>query len=276
MLQDGINLKELTSNFHLDLLKSELESRKLKNSQYSMRGFAKFIGLEPSVLSAIFKRKRGIPAKSIETIAKQLKLPSIKYQQFIRSIEQEKMDLKELSKKEQKKSDLILDELAQYKVIAEWEHYAVLSLLETSDFNADHSWISTRLGVSKERIDTVISQLERCKLIKKVDHQDGYISLYTSLNTTEDILSRALQDSHQETLDLAKSKLSIIPVEKKDYTSATLAINSDNIPMAKKLIREFRAKLSTLLEEGTKDQVYQVSIQLFPLTSYTEDQNENS
>ena len=40
----------------------------------------------------------------------------------------------------------------------------------------------------------------------------------------------------------------------------------EKIDKAKKLIREFKSKLSHYLESGIKQEVYQINIQLFPLT----------
>jgi hypothetical protein len=43
-------------------------------------------------------------------------------------------------------------------------------------------------------------------------------------------------------------------------------VDSRRLPAAKQAIRQFRRQLAQILEEGKKDAVYQLSIQLIPLT----------
>ncbi len=45
-----------------------------------------------------------------------------------------------------------------------------------------------------------------------------------------------------------------------------MAVDSEKIPEAKILIKEFRQKMSALLESGKKDEVYQLAVQLYPLS----------
>ena len=46
----------------------------------------------------------------------------------------------------------------------------------------------------------------------------------------------------------------------------TLAIDPEKIPEAKLIIREFRKKMGSLLNSGTKREVYQLGIQFYPVT----------
>jgi hypothetical protein len=46
----------------------------------------------------------------------------------------------------------------------------------------------------------------------------------------------------------------------------TVAVDLDKISEAKEVIREFRRKMSTLFSEGNKSEVYNLAIQLYPLS----------
>ena len=50
-----------------------------------------------------------------------------------------------------------------------------------------------------------------------------------------------------------------------------MAINSKNLKNAKKLTQKYKEQMLELLESGTLNEVYQLSIQLFPLTSGDEE-----
>ena len=67
-------------------------------------------------------------------------------------------------------------------------------------------------------------------------------------------------------MELAQKSLTTDPVQERDFTSITMAINSKKLAEAKVLIRKFQDELSGLLEDSTPDQVYRLCVQLFPLS----------
>ena len=57
-----------------------------------------------------------------------------------------------------------------------------------------------------------------------------------------------------------------VPVESRDITSMTMAIDKNKIPEAKRKIKQFRRNLCQFLESGEKNEVYNLNVQLIPLT----------
>lgn len=165
---------------------------------------------------------------------------------------------------EKEDSSYILDE-SYYKVIAEWEHYAVLNLLELVGFEGTLTEISQRLGITELRAEVVLSNLFTSGLIIK-DEFEKLKRTYPSIRTTEDVQSQALRDSHIETLKMGIHKLDEIEVELRDFSSTTVAMDLQKLPEAKTIIREFRQKMSALLRDGAKTDVFQLAIQFYPLT----------
>jgi uncharacterized protein (TIGR02147 family) len=90
------------------------------------------------------------------------------------------------------------------------------------------------------------------------------------MQTTDGIASAAVRKAHSEHLDRARESLERDPIEIRDFTSTTMAINVNKIPEAKQLIREFRSRLTKLLEADPKSEVYVFSAQLFPLSRRSE------
>jgi uncharacterized protein (TIGR02147 family) len=163
------------------------------------------------------------------------------------------------------KNATILDEM-HFKILSEWEHFAVLSLLETKTFKSDDAWIAQRLGITKIVAQQVLKNLFEANLISK-SPKGQYKKNFEKLLTKEDVLSAALQASHKDNFKLAESKLESIPPELRDFSSVTMAIDPEKIDSAKALIREFRKKFSAKMEMGEKKAVYRLSIQFFPLTT---------
>lgn len=253
------------TNFYSEKLKETLKERQRINSSYSLRAFSRDIGMSPSTLTLVMQKKRPLPKKYVENVISYLDMNPSEEAIFRESLNGKKGKLNKIEISEELKNRYILDD-SHFKVIAEYEHYAILSLLETKGFISDVNFISKRLGISNERTKQVLNSLEIANLIENC--ADGNIKLTCGpVRTTEDISSKALKLSHKELLEMGKSKIDEIDLELRDFSSMTLAIDPNKIPEAKEVIREFRQKLATLLKDGDKSEVYQVGIQLYPLTT---------
>lgn len=248
-------------NSQSDILKEELEKRQRKNPAYSLRSLAQALDMKPGTLSNIMAGKRNIPKSKLSDVVARLALPP---QKAYKLLQKQKNGLRELSNlKLQEKDQLVLDE-SYHRVLSEWEHFAVLSLMETHNFQSEPNWIAIRLGISKLHSEQVLKRLEQVKLISF--KKKTWIRNFESLTTSEDIVSAALQASHKENMEIAIRKLQNVPPAARDYSSITMAINPEKLPEAKALVREFRKKLSAFLEDGERSDVYRLSIELFPLT----------
>jgi len=254
---------QIDEPFYLHTLREFLASRQRKNSAYSLRAFAKDLEIDSSNLSAVLQNKRALPHKRANYIARKLKLSPQAHALFIASTLRKKMNLDSIQVANDVKNYL-LDE-KYFKVISEWEYYAFLQLLRLKGFQANYEWIAKRLNISQTRARTVIRHLLDLEFIKE-DNQKGYVRATPSLETSEDVESQALRASHRECLEIGKNKLESVPIELRDFSSVTMAINSKKIPQAKAIIREFQEKLHALLSSDLQDEVYQLNCQLFPLT----------
>lgn len=256
-----------STSFYLSTLKEELVNRQKKNPAYSLRSYAEFLGIHPGTLSSVFNGKRTLPVATAEKIATKLNLSPKEKHFFLKSLATEKARFKFLSEDE-KENQVYLDE-THFQIIAEWEHYGVITLLECQGFQSDAKWIADRLGISTGRVELAIDRLLKANLIV-TDENGQYKKTFSKLKTTEDVLSPALQKAHLEELELAKEKMAKTRLDKRDYSSVTLATNMANMEKAKAAIYEFRQKMRSILEEGEKTEVYELCIQLFPLTQLGE------
>jgi len=158
--------------------------------------------------------------------------------------------------------DLPLD---SFHVISDWYHFAILSLMDIKDFEPTSEWISKRLGITLYQADEAVTRLIRIGLIE-VSARGRWKSTGRNIQTPSDVASVALKKSHRQSLEQAISALQEVPLEKRDITSMTMAIDSRRLPEAKKLIKKFRQRLAAFLEGGSADEVYNINIQLIPLT----------
>ncbi len=257
-------------NFYfVRVLQSEFNSRLRKNSGYSLRAFAKHLLLNPAELSLILRNKRGMTDQKAERITKILCLSPKEKEAFLNSLAASRRKTRSKQLEDSKKNPIEIEETElTFKIISEWEHFAILSLMDNCDFTCCNEWISERLGIPKLRTEECIRNLEESGYLKtKVNGLNKvYEKVHKDLKTTEDVLSVALMKSHLENSDIAKKKLREVPLELRDFSSVTISLNKKNLTDAKKIIRKFRKEFAELLDSSSGDHVYQINLQLFPLT----------
>lgn len=251
-------------------LKLELERMQKKNARFSLRAFAKLLDLPSGRVSEYLSNKREITIAVGEQIAKRLKLDESLKERFLQNIRvysETKKDLqRELSEIEKgpKFQFISTDVEDRFRIVADWHHFAILSLMELTDFESSSEWIAKKLGLPLALIQDSLKRLERAKIIDT--KESPWKFNVANLRTTDGVASEALREFHLKNLELASQKLISVPVEDRDYSAITVAMDKAKIPFAKGMIRDFRRKLISLLETGEhKDGVYQLSIQFFPL-----------
>lgn len=249
-----------------DLLFKRFESLKAKDPQLSIRRWADQLDINPGTLSAILNKKRHLPLKTFQKMKTKLNLNSAEAQLVIDSLFQEKIHNYSFEKRTRDAFELQSD--THYKVMAEWEHYAVLYLFDLKNFEWDTDWISKKLGLSQERTIEVMDNLLKLHLIRQKSIRSAERT-HAHINTSNDIRSQAIQAGHRNRLQKATSSLSL-PVTQREFQAHTFAIKNKHLPLLKEMIREFVTQIETETTSLEGDTLMQLNIQLFPLTQLEE------
>lgn len=154
-----------------------------------------------------------------------------------------------------------------FQLIADWFHFAILELTTVRGFQPNSRWVARKLGLSQIAAQEAIDRLIRLGFVTV--RRNGSWKLSEGHTTTLgiDIQAQALRGLQKQALEMGIRALDEIPSELRDQTTMTIAVDFDRLDDAKKMIRSFRRKLATYLETGPKrDEVYHLSIALYPLT----------
>lgn len=241
------------------LLKKYQEGHR-KNARWSQRAFAKRLGLSSGALSEILQGKRVLTAQVKKKLAEQLELSPLEKADFFAD------DLPEHLRENRLEYYRLSTD--QFHLISDWWHYAILNLINTKGFKPLPSWISERLGLSLKVTHEAWERLFRLGHIKKQGQK--IVRAYPRLNTTDDVINMSIQKAHIEDTKLIEQSLREIPLQYRDHTSMTMVMNKKDLAKAKELVRLFQDKMSNEVEVKTGDEVYRLSIALFPLTKITE------
>lgn len=242
------------------IMTNELSRLKSRNESYSLRAFARKLDLVPSAVSEIMSGKRPISRRFAMKILSQLAVHPAESNRIVSGIPQSGSRSGSESTKEYVQLDM-----DAYHSIADWYYFAILSLSETKGFREDPRWIAKRLNIKVPEAMNAIKRLERMGMLKR-DKQGQLVHAPERFRTSSDLANIALRQSHFQNLALAGRSLETDSVDKRDFSSMTMAIDPDLLPEAKKRIQKFRRSLCEFLESSNKTEVYRICIQLIPLS----------
>jgi len=250
------------------ILQTKFAEIQRTNPRYSLRAYARKLGVHVGALSYIINGKRNVSRKLAERMARKLLLDPQERAELLGLFPEKTPYKKAAQPGGAAGSRYLALTAAQFKIAAEWEHFAVMSLVKCKDFENSAEWIASRLGITPTRSAQVVERLLQLGLLE-ID-LDGKLSRsQKSYRTSDDVAEISLKRHHEQSLDLAKESLHRDDVSIRDLTSITMAIDSKKISMAKERIRIFQDELSDLLESGHRTEVYRLSMQLFPLSKTT-------
>lgn len=230
------------------LLRQEYQERKLRNSSYSLRAFARYLGIGIASLSDLLQGKRGLSPKNKIKIAEKLHLSPAQRQAIF------------LEKS--KNLPPVIDE-ETFKYISDWYHYGILVLPEIDNHKTTPLWVSKKLGISLDEAKEAIERLIKLKLIKK--EKSKFIIPKLPFTTTKDIPSTAIRKRHIQILERGKDAIVNRGVNERFFFETTMAIDPDKIEEAKNMIIKYMRRVCKKLETGKQKEIYSLTTGLFPL-----------
>ena len=247
------------------ILKESLLENQKKNASYSLRALAKKLEMNPAALSEIMRGNRRVSKKMAEKILSKL-MVSPKVAQNILSNFPDKLS-NDSKYKTQNQTALITRQLSheKFEVVSDWVHFAILSLIKTTNFVSDIHWMAERLAVAPKQIEEALTNLESQFLIEKDEHGNYRRTSY-AFSTPRDVLNLSVQKAHLNDLEIVKNKMKI-DVKFRDFTSFTLPVDPSLLSDAKDIIRKAQDDINKLMERGDRTAVYRHCSYLFPLTN---------
>lgn len=249
----------------LDLVRRDLIRLKSRSANYSLRAYAKRLGVSPSALSEVLNGKHPLTRRFAEKIASKLPDDSDTIQLLIAELKSKRSGDSRLRVPIKPQKHFTPVDMDQFHLIADWYYFAILSLAETNSFNSRPAWIAERLGIPRKTALTAIERLVRMGMLIRTPR--GQLKpTGAAYATTSEIPNSAIRQCHFQHLELAQTALNLESVESCDITAMTLAIDPNRMTEAKQMIRDFRRNMEAYLEAGSKHEVFKLCIQLFPVS----------
>ena len=260
-------------NSYRQIILDHYSLRRSVNNAYSLRAFARDLGISASRLSEVLSGKQGLSLKSAEKISALLKLNGDEKEYFIdlvlsvdaRSKKEREEALERLGDRTGTNTNQEMKE-ETFRIISDWYHFAILELMETKDFRSSTLWISGRLGISETEAEEALKRMEKLELVKKV--KGRYQSTGAELVTGNDTPSHSIQKFNLQILRKAMDSVQEQKVDERGLSTFTVAMDPKLLPEIKKRILNFRDELDAYIQENNQNpsEVYCMSQQIFRLS----------
>lgn len=276
--EDGVNTAALDTNADIAtsvtwqaLLQDEFLRRKGVNPRYSMRAFAKTLGVSPSYACMVLKGQRSISLSSARSISTKLKWPKAKENIFRLLLERDSTDdpntraeleaqLKAKAARDQGFASLGLKE---FQTMSAWYHAALIELTRVKDFDPSPVWMARRLGISTMEVELALDRLIRLGILER--RGDSYQRSRGPV-TTGGVPSKAVRRFHKDLLKRAEQAIDTQSMDERLVSSMTMAVPVDKVAEVKDRIDEFRRELTAFVGASKScDAVYHLAIQYFRL-----------
>lgn len=246
--------------YYQEYLSRVIQNRKKRNPSYSLRSLAKSLEINPSTLCSIIKGSRSLSLEKALEIAKKLNLNTTTTRLFTWGT----TSRKDTSQYQE-------DFIAEREVIdhdkkdlfSQWQHLAILQLFKSKDFQGSTHWISRRLALCEDSVIYSLEILSNEGLVQQ-DDQGCWTRTSKPIITSSTTSSEVIRNAHKERLQLAQEKLNL-PLELRNYAFSNISIDLNSMEELKRLTRKYFEEVEHLAAKSQKDQLYQLSIQYFPL-----------
>ncbi len=237
---------------------SELVARQGRNPAYSLRSYARDLGMSPTTLSRLFNGKRRLSVRNVKRVAVRLGFAPQETQAAVAEVQNGRPNGLADGAYTTLSDDI-------FKSLSDWYYFAILSLADSGRAKACPAWISQRLNLTEFQAADALERLLRLELVTA---QKGKLrATGKSFRVPSDIPSAAARRLQHDHLKLAQTSLEKDAIGERDMTSMTMLANAKQLPEAKRMIKTFRRRLARHLENrGTGNRVYVLSVQLFPVS----------
>ncbi len=258
------------------ILKKFFNLKQKKNPSYSMRSLARDLKLTPAFISRLLSGKQDIPVQRLDEFAKILQIDALSLKELKIAIA--KKQLKELGLSERdfdgfkKTSALSYDDKPQttkeISVLSPWYNIAIMEMATCENFKNDSAVIAKKLGIQKDQAQKSLEYLISNEYLQEENGTLKKTNKKIRLATTTS--AQIVRSYHKSMIELAvkdmQQNTDSESFGKRLITSTSIAVNSAQIPLAKEKLAEAQLEIAEILTSGPCDEVYDLTLLLFPLT----------
>lgn len=238
----------------IQYLNDEFRARKLKNSKYSLRAYARDLQVESGFLSRILSKKLPLTPSMADRFLKNLKVPTVKAQKL-------RLQLQNSSER----AAYVNEDMVKF--LSNWYFYGIIAMFDLAKVQVNARSVSQVLGLSTAESQQALDILEEFGYVQR--EGSNYTQSYDFV-TTFNIpgTNEYLRNFQKQVLKKAMEALDEIPVGLRSQSSLTFSIKRSKLPTVIKMIHSFRTRLKQYVAKNKKgaDEIYNLSLSIYPVT----------
>lgn len=269
------------------VLEKRFEAKQSQNPLYSLRAFARDLGISSGQLSMILSKKRGVSAESADRMAKALKLNRVEKQYFLNLAVQEHGRSKRIQGIAKEKVDQIrqVEEALslsqdQFSLISEWYHMAILQVMQLKNYaesaaeEGECLFISKRLNLTEETVLVAIARL--LKLGAIVSHGDHHQPASDFVMVPGSMPSSAIKRFHKQNIQKAVEAIEFQDSKSCAFKTTLLSIDAADFTKINEELGQFCKGImikygKTQNSTAKPNRVYILSQQFFKVAEVNHD-----
>lgn len=263
------NQTEMTYRQYIE---REFRRRCRRNSLYSLRAFARDLEISASKLSEVLRGKCGLSTFAAEQLCVHLHLSEVETEHFIILVEAEhsrnpsrKAQARDQLKRFQAAHGYSELDIERFKIISDWQHLAILELMELENFQSDLEWIAQKLELDIFIVSESLERLEKFNLIET--KQGRFVPTGANLAVESAVASREMREFHLQMMEKAMQIVDTGDKNERDVSHIIFAMDEKDYPRAQEALKKFRREFATSLQENSqKNSLYSLGLQLIPIT----------
>ncbi|MEZ4741682.1 MAG: DUF4423 domain-containing protein [Bdellovibrionota bacterium] len=236
----------------------------MRNSNYSLRAFARDLDINSGTLSQIFSETRIPSSELANSIFSKLDIKANVRRDCLEQLEK-------LRRNNRKNFEfLAIIDYDKFHLLKEWFYLPILEFIRIAEKPCTLYLLSKKLSIPFDEVKIAIDCLvTNGYLNKKTSDVIELNPDFLSASTVGSVItSPELKRFQKINLDLASKALDEIEIESRDNSTVTFSVNLKDIQLMKEEIKKFRRKMIKLFSKNKrpKERVYNMSIALFPVS----------
>lgn len=261
-------------------LRDWIAERKTEGFPCSNRWFAQKLGFTSAAwLTEVLKGKKNLSKITVNKLSVLFKHSPVEARYFealvffnqARNLNERNLYYDQLSGMQKLRNVKTLSQ-DQYEFYAAWYHSVVRSLIGMYKFTNEYDRLSGMVSppITAREAEKSVHLLEKLGMVRRGD--DGALTLVSSAITSgENVTSLAITNFQLETMRLGQEAIDRHAKETRDISTLTVGISAPTFGKIIELLSDTRKRIVEMANnDSDADRVYQVNLQLFPLSTIDE------
>lgn len=266
------DLSLLAHQDYVDLLQAYLNKRHGERGSMSLRSFAKLTGVSVSRLSLVLRRKGDLSMHGARKIAAAISESKIFFDYFLALVEMQTTKDSKLKQcnyqhcRNLRYRYLFKTMESQELRTYDWKHFAVQFLAARRQKKPSLADLASSLGLDIDEVSSVVDWLiHRGHL--EMSPQGRYVSTNPLIKVESKGTSLPIRKFHRELIKKALDAMETVPTDRRFLRSAIFTLNREQYFQLCELVVNFVTACTdcSLSESSPHDEVYGLSVQIFPL-----------